>query len=172
MVSIDFTTLPSTGSLQYSGSAVSAGDDIAIANLGGVTYVPVANANGAVTFTFKVFDGDALSDAGTFTMTYSAVNDAPVNTITGASLSVNEDVALAITGNSIADVDDTSMTSVKVTADRGTFTLATSDATYDVGTQGTAASTVTISGTVANINTAIATITWTSASNDLSLIHI
>ena len=73
MVSIDFTTLPGTGTLMYDSAAVNAGDDIAIANLGGVTYVPVANANGAVTFTFKVFDGDALSDAGTFTMTYSSV---------------------------------------------------------------------------------------------------
>ena len=36
-------------------------DDIAIANLGGLTYVPVANANGAVTFTFKVYDGEASS---------------------------------------------------------------------------------------------------------------
>ena len=78
MVSIDFTTLPGTGTLMYDSAAVNAGDDIAIANLGGVTYVPVANANGAVTFTFKVFDGDALSaNAGTFTLTYSAANDNP-----------------------------------------------------------------------------------------------
>ena len=51
MTSVDITSLPATGTLNYGGSAVEAGDDIAIANLGGLTYVPVANANGAVTFT-------------------------------------------------------------------------------------------------------------------------
>ena len=76
MTSVDITTLPGTGTLRYGGADVSAGDDIAIANLGGLTYVPVTNANGAVTFTFKVYDGEALSaSAGTFTLTYQAVND-------------------------------------------------------------------------------------------------
>ena len=78
LVTVDITTLPATGTLNYGGNAVSAGDDIAVGNLGGLTYNPVANANGAVTFTFKVNDGDAWSaSAGTFTMTYTAVNDAP-----------------------------------------------------------------------------------------------
>ncbi|SVC04919.1 uncharacterized protein METZ01_LOCUS257773, partial [marine metagenome] len=109
-------------------------------------------------------DNDAaLSLASTVTVA-AADNDAPVNTVAGAA--ANEDVAVAISGTSIADVDDSSLDSVRITVTLGTFTLATSSATYDDGTQGTPDNDVTISGTIANINTALATITWTSASND------
>ncbi|MCS5574661.1 MAG: hypothetical protein NZ789_17170, partial [Pseudomonadales bacterium] len=109
-------------------------------------------------------DNDAaLSLASTVTVA-AADNDAPVNTVAAAA--ANEDVAVAISGTSIADVDDSSLDSVRITVTLGTFTLATSSATYDDGTQGTPDNDVTISGTIANINTALATITWTSASND------
>ncbi|MCP4854556.1 MAG: hypothetical protein GY903_08685, partial [Fuerstiella sp.] len=168
LVTVDITTLPGTGTLRYSNADVSAGDDIAIGNLGGLTYVPVGDAFGAVTFTFKVNDGDAWSaSAGTFTMTYTSVNDAPVNTL-GTPNAVNEDVANAITGNSIADVDDTSMTSVAITASRGTFSLAqTTGLTFASNSgDGTDDASMTFGGTVANINSAIATLTWTSAADD------
>ena len=168
LVTVDITSLPATGTLRYSNADVEAGDDIAIGNLGGLTYVPVANANGDVTFTFKVNDGDAWSAAaGTFTLSYQSVNDAPVNTL-GTPNAVNEDTANAITGNSIADVDDTSMTSVAITASRGTFSLAqTTGLTFAANSgDGTDDSTMTFGGTVANINLAIATITWTSAADD------
>ena len=168
LVTVDITSLPATGTLRYSNADVQAGDDIAIANLGGLTYVPVANANGDVTFTFKVNDGEAWSAAaGTFTLSYQAVNDAPVNTL-GTPNAVNEDTANAITGNSIADVDDNSMTSVAITASRGTFSLAqTTGLTFAANSgDGTDDATMTFGGTVANINLAIATITWTSDAND------
>ena len=71
-------TLPGTGTLDNGTVAIT--EVIAIADLGGLTYVPVANANSAVTFTFKVFDERPLSaSAGTIvTLTYTAVDDAPV----------------------------------------------------------------------------------------------
>ena len=105
--------------------------------------------------------------AGTFTLSYQAVNDAPVNTL-GTPNAVNEDTANAITGNSIADVDDNSMTSVAITASRGTFSLAqTTGLTFMTNSgDGTDDATMTFGGTVANINLAIATITWTSDAND------
>ena len=166
LTSVEITTLPGTGTLTLSGNAVDAQDDIAIANLGNLVYTPVANAFGDVTFTFKVHDGDAESaNAGTFTLSYQSVNDAPVNTL-GTPAAVNEDTDNAITGNSIADVDDTSMTSVAITASRGTFSLAqTTGLTFASG-DGADDATMTFSGTVANINLAIATITWTSDAND------
>jgi VCBS repeat-containing protein len=109
-------------------------------------------------------DNDAvLSLASTVTVA-ATDNDNPVNTVSAQS--ANEDVATDFTGTSIADPDDTSLDSVQITVTLGTFTLATSQASYAVGSQGTPASTVTIGGTIANINVALATITWTSASND------
>ncbi|SVE16984.1 uncharacterized protein METZ01_LOCUS469838, partial [marine metagenome] len=121
----------------------------AIADNGGTSNGGVASASVSLAATISVVAAD---------------NDAPVNTVAGTTAS--EDVAKAITGTSVADVDDTSLTTVQLTTTLGTFTLATSSATYEVGTQGSAASTVTLSGTIANINVALATITWTSATND------
>ena len=69
MHTVDITSLPGTGTLMYGGSAVNAGADIVTANLGGLTYVPVANANGAITFTFKTYDGTAWqANAATYTL--------------------------------------------------------------------------------------------------------
>ena len=67
-----------------------------------------------------------------------------------------------------ADVDDNSMTSVAITASRGTFSLAqTTGLTFAANSgDGTDDATMTFGGTVANINLAIATITWTSDAND------
>jgi len=119
----------------------------------------------SVTFTYTVQDASGGTDSAVMTTSFAAVNDAPANTL-GTPSAVNEDTALAITGNSIADVDDTSMTSVAITASRGTFSLAqTTSLTFAAG-DGTADATMTFAGTVTNINSAIATLTWTSASND------
>ena len=96
----------------------------------------------------------------------SNVNDAPVNTV-GADVSVHEDTAVSITGSSVSDADsnDTSLT-IQITADVGTFSLAsTTGLTFTAG-DGTSDTTMTFSGTVTNINTAIATITWTSDADD------
>ena len=88
MTQVEITTVPSTGSLfldanddqtENGEEAVEDGDDIAIGDLGDLIYTPVANAYGAVTFTYKVHDGTAWSaTAGTFTMTYQSVDDDPV----------------------------------------------------------------------------------------------
>ncbi|MDB4819630.1 Ig-like domain-containing protein, partial [Euryarchaeota archaeon] len=170
ITSITITVVESSGNLEKSedGSsydAVSANDVILADDIQHLKLTPATDSVASVTFTYTVQDGSGGTDSAVMTTSFAAVNDNPVNTM-GTPAAVNEDVALAITGTSIADVDDTSMTSVKLTADRGTFTLATSSATYAVGTQGTPASTVTIGGTVSDINVALATITWTSASND------
>ncbi|MFL2493822.1 MAG: beta strand repeat-containing protein, partial [Candidatus Thalassarchaeum sp.] len=105
MATVDFTTLPSTGTLMYSGNAVTVGQDIAAGSLGGVTYVPVANANGAITFTFKTTDGsDWQSSPATYTITYAAVNDAPdVSSATATISAINEDTS-APSGSTISSM--------------------------------------------------------------------
>ncbi|HIJ48420.1 MAG TPA: hypothetical protein HPP72_10495, partial [Gammaproteobacteria bacterium] len=110
-------------------------------------------------------DNDAVLSLASTVTVVAADNDSPVNTVSAQT--ANEDVAKAMTGTSIADPDDSSLDSVRITVDLGTFTLADSDATYDVSsTEGVADNDVTLSGTIANINVALATITWTSATND------
>ncbi|MGI4937387.1 MAG: beta strand repeat-containing protein [Janthinobacterium lividum] len=83
------TTLPATGSLSYSGAAVTAGSfiDVAAINAGALVYTPAHNANGAAlaTFSFRVRDdggtiGGALDTdtmARRMTIAVTPVNSAP-----------------------------------------------------------------------------------------------
>ena len=76
--SITVEGLPYTGSLRLSGTPVTTGQIVAFADLGALTYVPAANANGAIAFTVSASDGlNSSSPATTVTMTLAAVNDAP-----------------------------------------------------------------------------------------------
>ena len=62
---------------------------------GKVTYTPNANYNGSDSFTFKVNDGTADSEAKTISLTVMAVNDAPV--ANAESFTTSEDTAIEIT---------------------------------------------------------------------------
>ncbi len=130
------------------------------------TYTPNANYNGPDSFSFTVTDtGDGSSPAltsaaATVSITVNAVNDGPVNTVPGAQ-SVTENSTLTFSagnGNliSIADVDAGAPgVRVTLTGTNGTVTLSgTGGLAFTVG-DGTADATMTFSGTVANINTAL-----------------
>ena len=67
---VTIATLPATGTLTLSGTAVEAGDDIAANQIENLVYTPVANGNGDpyTSFTFTVNDGTADS-ASSYTMT-------------------------------------------------------------------------------------------------------
>ncbi len=74
----------------------------AVANNGTLTYTPAANANGSSTFVARVQDsggtangGIDLSVAQTFTITVSAINDAPSFTA-GPNQTVNEDAGAQV----------------------------------------------------------------------------
>ena len=96
--------LPATGSLTLDGAAVTAMQVIAAADIPNLTYTPVANANGAVTFSYSVSDGTAFSTASaTATITITAVNDSPTISGTPAtSVIENSEYSFTPTG---ADVD-------------------------------------------------------------------
>ncbi|MEC7028746.1 MAG: cadherin-like domain-containing protein, partial [Pseudomonadota bacterium] len=101
--SIVFTTVPATGSLQLSGVAVTAGQEIAVADIPNLTYDPVADENGAAytSFTFQVRDDGGTSDGG--------VNLDPVaNTVTIDVTSVNDEPAGA--DNTVTTLEDTDYT--------------------------------------------------------------
>ncbi|MGL5735439.1 MAG: choice-of-anchor L domain-containing protein, partial [Beijerinckiaceae bacterium] len=95
-------------------------------------------------------DGATNSNTARTTITVVSVNDAPVNTLP-ASYTTNEDVSVQLTGLSIADVDAASGTmTVTLGVNAGTL-AATSGGGVTVGGSGTG--TLTLSGTLANINT-------------------
>jgi len=143
------------------------------AALASVTFTPAMNSTGAVTLTQTTNDGGnsgtggALEDSDTVAITINPVNDDPVNSVPAAQ-STNEDTDLVFsagTGNllSIADVD----------AGTGdvTTTLSVTSGTLAVTTGGGAAisdnntGTVTIVGTVADVNAALATVTFSPEVN-------
>ena len=78
--SIKITQLPSTGSLTFNGTAVTANQVIAAADIPNLVFTPVADANGTgyADFQFTVSDGSLESAVQTITLDVTAVNDAPV----------------------------------------------------------------------------------------------
>ena len=125
-----------------------------------VVYTPVPNANGDVTLTVTTNDngntgaGGALSDTDTLTLAITAVNDAPVNTLPVGPLAGTEDTAQVISGLAISDVDagSGSMT-VMLAVTNGSLTVTGGSAII----AGSGSDTVTLTGTVAEINATLAT---------------
>jgi VCBS repeat-containing protein len=129
------------------------------------TDTPAANS----TLTITASDG-VLTSNDTATINITAVNDAPVNTVPSTQ-NTTEDTALIFStgyGNriSIADADaasSTVRTSISVT--NGVLSLAgVTGLTFTAG-DGSSNSTMTFTGTVANINAALATITYLPTAN-------
>src|SRR5258705_502391 len=131
--------------------------------INGLVFQPTGNFNGSANLTVTTNDqgntgsGGAQTDLDTVAITVNAVNDAPVNTVPAAQ-SVNEDGSLTFSvanGNaiSIADVDaGASNVQVTLAVTNGVLTLA---GTAGLTVSGNGTGTVTVTGTLANINTAI-----------------
>ena len=120
--SVKIATLPDAahGTLKAGDplAAVSTGDTIAAADLGTLSFEPVANWNGEASFTFKVTDSNSEESAvaATVTITVSAVDDAP--TASDISKTVNEDTPLAFAAvdftGAFSDADGHTLKSVEI----------------------------------------------------------
>lgn len=122
-----------------------------------ITYHPAANFTGFDYFLYSITDGQAtITRAATFTV--AAVNDAPVATITPTSYNATEQTALTLKGSglSISDVDAASgsMTAT-LSVTNGVLNATAGDSGASVSNSGT--SSLTITGTVAQINALLAT---------------
>ena len=81
-VRIDSLPTPaSLGELTLNGAALSAGQEIAVGDIGTLVFTPALNASGDVSFTYSVSDGDEFSATANAAITIAAVNDPP--TISG-----------------------------------------------------------------------------------------
>ena len=131
LASVRVVTLPGSGTLAVSGSAVSADQEVAASDLGGnLTFTPAADAHGSgyASFTFRVSDGSAESAADyTMTIDVNAVNDAP--TAADQTVTTDEDTAYAFDASEFgfADADTgAELASVRVVTLPGSGTLAVS----------------------------------------------
>ena len=105
-----------------------------------------------------VNDGINNSQPATSLITVVAVNDAPVNTVPGAQ-SVAEDTILPIAGVSVADIDSSALTTTLSVAN-GILNV-----TAGAGVSGNGSASVTIAGTAAQINAALAGLAYTGNLN-------
>ena len=127
------------------------------AALAGLAYTGNLNFNGADTLTVATNDGTA-TDTDTIAITVNPVNDAPVNTVPGAQ-TVAEDTILPIAGVSVADIDSSALTTTLSVA-HGILNV-----TAGAGVTGNGSASVTITGTAAQINTALAGLAYTGNLN-------
>ncbi|HYI48794.1 MAG TPA: hypothetical protein VEX35_10060 [Allosphingosinicella sp.] len=153
-----------TGVLSLTGNASFAQYQTVLDSVGFTT--PGDNPSTATrTISFTVFDGLINSDPAIATVTVTATNDAPVNTV-GAPVATSEDAApVAVTGLAVSDVDSGALT-VTLSVGRGTLAVATVPGGAAVSGSGTGS--VQLSGTQAEINTTLAAlngVTYTPTPN-------
>ena len=136
-----------------------------------ISFTTATNATSNVTLSVAINDGGnsgsggAQTDSTTVTLTVTAVNDAPVNSIPAAQ-SVDQDSSLVFnSGNgnliSISDVDaGSNSVEVTLTASNGLLTLSgLTGLSFSTG-DGTADSSITFSGSIADINNALNGLTF------------
>ncbi|MFC3071032.1 beta strand repeat-containing protein [Phenylobacterium soli] len=178
LMAVKITTLPGAGSLQLNGVAVTAGQTIQAADIGNLTFTPAANANGTgyANLTFQVQDDGGTANGGvdldptanTFTFNVTPVNDAPVNTVPSAQ-TVTAGSAAAISGLSVADVDDADNAiagdeTVQVSLAVGHGALNLSTTTGLTGDTDGSDGQLAITGTLAQVNAALASLSYTANS--------
>ncbi|MCU0698625.1 MAG: Ig-like domain-containing protein [Myxococcaceae bacterium] len=135
-----------------------------------VRYTPNAGYNGPDSFSYTVVDPGGLTATAQVQVTVGPANDPPVNAVPMAQ-TVAEDATLAFTAPNLFAVSDPDAASqpiqVALTATNGLLNLAPASTTtlvFTVG-DGTNDATMTFSATVAEINTALATLTFTPTPN-------
>jgi len=144
------------------------------AGLNGLVFTPTANFNGGATLTVTTNDqgntgtGGPLTDIDNVTINVTAVNDAPVNGVPGVQ-STNEDTALTFNtanGNliTVADVDAGS-SDIQVTLEVTSGALDVANIPAGLVVTGDNSANVTLTGTVAEINTALNGLVFTPAAN-------
>ena len=101
-----------------------------------------------------VNDGTNDSQPATSLVTVVAVNDPPINTVPGGQ-TVAEDTILPIAGVSVADSDSSALTTT-LSVSSGKLNV-----TAGAGVTGNGTASVTITGTAAEINTALAGLAYT-----------
>ncbi|EJN03643.1 Ig-like domain-containing protein [Phyllobacterium sp. YR531] len=175
LAAVVITTIPLNGTLALNGTAVTAGQVILASDIANLTWTPAANANGTglASFTFQVRDNGGNANGGqntdatpnTFTFNVTAVNDAPVNTLPGAFVT-NEDTTLGLTGLRVSDIDSASgVLTVTLTVDSGNLSAIGASG---VTVSGSGTGTIVLTGTLADLNTYLASASRPSFNPDVN----
>ncbi|HEY9023675.1 MAG TPA: type I secretion C-terminal target domain-containing protein, partial [Burkholderiaceae bacterium] len=150
---------PTSGTLMLSGSASLADYQAALHS---ITFSNSRDDLSSVTRTIEITvnDGSGNSNVAVSTLTINAIDDAPANTVPSAQ-TTNEDTPHVITGVSVADIDSSTLTTT-LAVGNGTLTVLTGSG---AAIAGNGSGSVTLSGTAAQINAAIAAISYRPAAD-------
>jgi large repetitive protein len=183
LLAVKMTTVPGagTGTFTNNGVTVNAGDSISATDIaaGHLVFTPTAHANGSpeASFTFQVQDNGGTANGGvdldqspnTVTINVNAVNDAPVNSVPLAAQSVNEEATLTF---SVGNGNAITISDVDVGSGNETVTLTVANGTLALGSHAGLvsfspdnAASITLTGTIANIDNALNGLTYTGNLN-------
>ena len=160
VTSVALTVLNGTLTVTPAGTALVAGGGASLTISGNQTDINLTLASlvytgnldyvGPDTLTVTSTDAGGLQDVDAITITVDPVNDPPQNTVPG-SITVTEDVASAITGIAIADLDvGPGALVVTLSVPSGTLTATTGGG---VAVGGSGSGTLTLAGTLTDLNT-------------------
>lgn len=124
--------------------------------LASLIYRGSSNYNGADTLTLLSTDTGGLTALDTVAITVNPVNDAPVVTIAPATYSATEQTLLTLQGTGLSISDDSGGATIQATVSVDAGTLTTNAGTTGVAIAGSGTSTLTLTGTVAQINDLLA----------------
>ena len=189
LLAVTITTLPTAGTLLLNGTAVTAGESIAVADIiaGDLVFQPGADDNGIgyAKFTFQVQDDGGTANGGkdldptpnTLTINVTPVNDAPVAADDVASTGEDQTKVIAVLANDTdVDIGDKlQVQSIDTSSTAGTVTLnGNGTVTYDpngkfeslaVGETATDTFTYTVSDGNGGTDTATVTVTINGAND-------
>jgi len=137
--------------------------------LQGMTFTPITNINGERTISMTSSDlgntgsGGVQTDSDTIDLSITAVNDAPIVTVP-ATFNVTEDVQTAI-GISVSDVDSLGGTNFQATLSVTSGLINVTPGGASITSGANDSSSLTLTGTVSNVNTAIGTMKYTGNAN-------
>ena len=143
-----------------------------VGSTGVLTYIPAFNANGTADITIVAKDNGGTTNGGfdtsaaqTFTITVTAVNDAPVNTVPFFPQTNQQTPLLFSAANfnaiSVSDVDaGNDSIRVSLTAADGTLSLGSTTGLVFVTGDGTDDATMSFTGTITAINSALNGLTF------------
>lgn len=153
----------------------------AVSPTGTLTYTPAANANGSATIGLALQDNGGTANGGidtsatqTFTITVTAVNDAPVNTVPGAQ-SVGTGATLTFTtggGNAISIADIDAAAGPVITTVSTTLGTLSATATNGAIVTGSGTASVSITDVVADVNATLQTLSFTSGTGGTGTITV
>ena len=119
-------SLPANGTLEINGDPVGVGDVITPTQIasGQLTFEPNPDWNGSTGFEFSAFDGQEWSNgSGTYSITVSAVNDAPTAGPGGVTTDEDTSVAVVLNGSDIDAGDQIEQYRLDSLPEHGTLLL-------------------------------------------------